>query len=32
MGDINKFENVDNARDKHKARKQLWHALYEWTN
>ena len=32
MGDIAKFENVEEAREKHKYRKQLWHALYEWTN
>ena len=32
MGDIAKFENVEEAREKHQYRKQLWHALYEWTN
>ncbi len=32
MGEINRFDNIEEANQKHKYRKQLWSSISDWTN
>jgi hypothetical protein len=32
MGEINRFDNIEEANQKHKYRKQLWNSISDWTN
>jgi len=32
MGEINRFDNIEEAYQKHTYRKKLWYSISEWTN